>query len=248
MLSFKLDRSNRLCRVSGRSRSMGLQGGNSLLIIFILFFTCICTPTTSSQLMSSRHDEQAPCKTVNCGMGTCQETLGLPPGYVCNCNSGWTKLPLLWPSCIIPNCTINYQCGGEPPLPPPPPPPLIPPPIDVSLPCLLVWCGDGVCVASGTSHECQCNQGSVNLGGLQTLPCFQKCNLGADCTNVELGTPAAPPPPPPLKSSASPGNGNSSPPSPSAPPRNGLANAPNCSKSYRALSWTILALIVLVWI
>ncbi|KAL3735349.1 hypothetical protein ACJRO7_024476 [Eucalyptus globulus] len=123
--------------------------------------------------------------------------------------------------------TFNYQCGGEPPL--PPLPPLPPPPL--SLACFLVFCGDGDCVASADGHECQCHQGSANMLGLPALPCVQKCNLGAEC-DVGFGPPATPPPPsPPVKSSASPGN-----------------DAPSCSWNYRALSWMLLAAIVVLWI
>ncbi|KAK3426034.1 hypothetical protein EUGRSUZ_F02570 [Eucalyptus grandis] len=154
---------------------MALQDVNSLLLISILFLTCICAPA-SSQLMSSRHDEEDACKTVDCGMGKCQVKPDVVPGYVCVCDSGWTKpqlLGLTWPSCVIPNCTFNYQCGGEPPL--PPLPPLLPPPL--SLACFLVFCGDGDCVASADGHECQCHQGSANMLGLPALPCVQKCEF-----------------------------------------------------------------------
>ncbi|KAF8026803.1 hypothetical protein BT93_F3323 [Corymbia citriodora subsp. variegata] len=201
MVSFKLGRGNRLCRVSGRSRSMGLQDGNSLLLIFILFLTCICTPA-SSRLESSRHDEANACETVNCVMGTCRET-DVWPGSVCDCFSGWTKLGIL-PPCIIPNCSFTNQCGGEPPLPLPPIPSLLPPipsflpPINFSLsmaPCLLMFCGDGDCVPSGSSHQCQCHQGSANLLARPDLPCLRQY-------------------------------------------------APNCSRSYRALSWMLLAVII----
>ncbi|XP_030525459.1 uncharacterized protein LOC115737474 isoform X2 [Rhodamnia argentea] len=210
-----------------------------LLVIFILFFTCICNPT-SSQLMSTRHDQEAKCGTVDCGMGTCRETPAVLPGFACDCYSGWSRPQLggwvVWPSCIVPNCSINYECGGEPPVPPSPPPPLFLPLVNFSLPCLFVLCGDGECVPSGNTYECQCHQGSANLLGLPIFACVQKCNLGADCSNLGLGPPATGPPPSPLKSSASPGTG--------------LAGAPNCSRSYRALSWMmmLLAAMAVSWI
>ncbi|KAL3735348.1 hypothetical protein ACJRO7_024475 [Eucalyptus globulus] len=170
---------------------MGLQDANGLLLIFILFFTCLCTPA-SSRLMSSRHDEETVCGKLDCGMETCRETPGAVPRYACDCYSGWTKPQMLGfivgPSCVIPNCTMNYRCGGEPPMP---------------HPCLLVFCEDGDCVANGESHRCQCHQGSVNLMG----------NLGPDC-DIGFGSRATSPSPLSLlRSSALLGNSESSPPS-----------------------------------
>ncbi|KAF8026801.1 hypothetical protein BT93_F3321 [Corymbia citriodora subsp. variegata] len=227
---------------------MGLQDGNRLLIIFILFFTCICTPV-SSHLQSSRHDHGYECQEVNCLMGTCRETPGLGFGFDCDCYSGWTKLKLLnltLPLCFIPNCTIDYQCGGETPMPLPPPPPFqFPPPLNLSTfaSCFLVWCGDGECVASGKGHKCECPQGSTNFLGLADLPCFQQCNLGADCSNVAFVSPATPPLPMVSANLKSP-----PPPPSSAPARNGSAEASICWRDYHALLRMLLVVAVLLWI
>ncbi|XP_047966730.1 uncharacterized protein LOC125211085 [Salvia hispanica] len=133
-----------------------------------------------------------PCKEAFCGQGTC-----VPPtsgtNYTCTCKLGW-KHGFDARACILPICTIDFECGNNAPPPPPPPPPpglTIPPFLDPSSACFLVWCNEGTCVANGTKHTCVCNNGSSNFLNLPEYPCFKTCSIGLDCNS-----PPAPPPPP----------------------------------------------------
>ncbi|KAL4559963.1 hypothetical protein LXL04_032109 [Taraxacum kok-saghyz] len=140
------------------------------------------------------------CANVTCGEGHCvPDLMGLL--FHCECNPGWKTIqvgPMSFGSCIIPNCTVDFSCGGtEPPTPPFPP-------INFTSPaCNLVWCGDGDCVVNGTTgHYCRCHERAANLFKNPELICMQQCYLGGDCNRLGLG-----PPPPPPPSSASPGAG-----------------------------------------
>ncbi|XVE52138.1 hypothetical protein DITRI_Ditri02bG0098300 [Diplodiscus trichospermus] len=145
--------------------------------------------------------------------GTCEASYNSVLGFDCQCNPGWRKIqigPLTFPSCLIPNCTVDFHCGGESP-PAPPPPASLPPPANQTSHCDLVWCGDGKCASNGTGHVCHCNQGSENLFNSSGLACFKPCYFGADCQGLGLGLPLGrpqPPPPPPPSSSSSHANGN----------------------------------------
>ncbi|KAI3512630.1 hypothetical protein L1887_19948 [Cichorium endivia] len=146
---------------------------------------------------------QDACTNVTCGEGKC--VLNDPLGLLshCDCNPGWKTIQIgLMPigSCIIPNCTMDFSCGGT----EPPTPPL--PPINFTSPCNLVWCGDGDCMvdATGTGHYCQCHERAANLFSNPEFICIQQCYLGGDCNSLGLG----PPPPPPSGASPGPGGKN----------------------------------------
>ncbi|KAJ6963407.1 hypothetical protein NC652_001894 [Populus alba x Populus x berolinensis] len=174
-------------------------------IHLLLFF--LMAATVSSTLQGDV------CALINCGQGTCQASNASLLGFECECSSGWKKIeigPLTFPSCVTPNCTsTDLGCGNGA---SPSPAACQPPPFNLSNPCNLVWCGDGTCVANGTGHICQCNEGSSNLLSETDLACFKQCSLGADCIGLLLGMSPSPPsvqlPPPPLplppSSSASP--------------------------------------------
>ncbi|KAK9115663.1 hypothetical protein Sjap_014610 [Stephania japonica] len=153
-----------------------------------------------------------------CGQGTCKpsNTTSIFP-FECDCFPGWKPIKLglvTFPSCVLPNCTVDMNCGGSAPpslSPPFPPFPTLP---NFTDPCALTWCGDGTCVANETEHLCKCNEGSGNLMNMTAMA----CSLGADCSGIILG-PLSPPSP----SSALP------PPNPSAPspPNNGASAVQN---------------------
>ncbi|KAL3598458.1 hypothetical protein D5086_006376 [Populus alba] len=172
------------------------------------------------------------CALINCGEGACKASNASVLGFDCECYSGWKKIqigPLTFPSCIVPNCTVDFGCGNG--APPPPPPP----PFDLLNPCNLVWCGDGTCVANGTGHICQCTEDSANLFNMTGFACLKKCYLGADCTDLVLGkSPPSPPPPAPTSSATS--------------ILNGLLEASNSFKHLCALSMILLAAAFQTWL
>ncbi|GMY34114.1 delta and Notch-like epidermal growth factor-related receptor [Fagus crenata] len=212
----------------------------TLISFHCLLFTLFsCNLTASStQLMSNPLPDIV--YLINCGQGTYKASNASLLGFECECNPGWTTIqigPLSFPSCVIPNCTIDFQCGKGTPAPSPPAAPVLPNPNN---PCALVWCGDGTCVTNGTGYKCQCNDGSANLLNSQALACFKECYLGGDCNGLELGlifphqSSPLPPPPPPLSSSTS--------------SRDGSKEIPNCSRSSHALTTIMLAAIFLTWL
>ncbi|KAM7509450.1 hypothetical protein LguiA_019903 [Lonicera macranthoides] len=117
-------------------------------------------------------------------------------GYDCECYPGWAKPvvgPVTFPSCFVPNCTLNLGCTGGAPSPQPFPVPLpLPPRLNISDPCGSTWCGDGVCLTNGTSYTCQCNEGALNLMNSTSYPCLKPCSLGSDCYGLHLPLPPSP--------------------------------------------------------
>lgn len=140
--------------------------------------------------------EEFVCQFANCGEGTCKAPPKgtLFPPFDCECNPGWKKIELFnitLPPCLLPNCTLNLDCGSSPTPPPPPPllPPLLPPqipPINFSDPCNYTFCGDGSCVRTDPGYICKCNEGAANLLNLPGLLCAKPCSLGADCSGLHL--------------------------------------------------------------
>ncbi|KAD4585235.1 hypothetical protein E3N88_22836 [Mikania micrantha] len=66
------------------------------------------------------------CKDKDCGQGKCVADQPVPELlFHCECDVGWKTImvgPMPFGSCIIPNCTIDFSCGGKyPPTPPLPP-------------------------------------------------------------------------------------------------------------------------------
>ncbi|KAL5756279.1 hypothetical protein ACOSQ2_021025 [Xanthoceras sorbifolium] len=173
----------------------------SLIFLFSLFTFCNLTATCTDQLTANANPiEGVACSLINCGQGRCVSSNASLVGVDCECNPGWKKIQigaLTFPSCIIPNCTVNFNCSNESP-PPLPPPAAVIPPLNLSDPCALVWCGDGSCAPSENGHACHCFPGSENLFGNSAYVCLKQCNLGGDCKGLGLGLPG--PPPPPTKS------------------------------------------------
>ncbi|KAI3852363.1 hypothetical protein MKX03_018843 [Papaver bracteatum] len=165
----------------------------TILLPFFIVFIVLNSKLGNSQLPLP--DPSAGlCDAVNCVHGKCNSIDTFIP--VCDCNPGWKNLQIVnitFPLCIIPNCTIDFDCGGT----------SLPPPALFLTACL--WCGDGTCVKDGDANVCQCSQGSANLLNKKDLPCFKECSFGADCINLgfDFGSPPAswtengtsPPPP-----------------------------------------------------
>ncbi|XP_021298771.1 uncharacterized protein LOC110427540 [Herrania umbratica] len=180
-----------------------------LLLILLSFCTSTVTATSSHVTLNQANPIQdIACLFRKCGQGTCKASNNSLLGFDCECLPGWRKIqigPFTFPSCLIPNCTVDFECGNGSPSRPPPPASL-PRPANLTTHCDLVWCGDGKCVTNGTGHICQCNQGSQNLLNSFGLACFKPCYFGADCQGLGLDLPLGltqPPPPPPPSSSLS---------------------------------------------
>ncbi|XP_062213580.1 uncharacterized protein LOC133914496 [Phragmites australis] len=127
------------------------------------------------------------CSTVACGKGNCTVAPGAL-GYRCECDPGWAQLhvgdDLRFLPCVIPNCSIDRACSNDSSAPAP-----LPPPKNFSLdPCELAYCGTGgTCRnGSGLSYHCECKEGFSNLLNITTMPCFQNCSIGADCTSIGI--------------------------------------------------------------
>ncbi|KAL4333452.1 hypothetical protein GQ457_07G032020 [Hibiscus cannabinus] len=207
----------------------------SFLLLFLLFSfaTSTVSVTTTSSHVTSNPFAGIGCSIIDCGQGTCQASSNSLLGFECLCKPGWKKFqtgPFTFPLCLIPNCTIDFQCGqGSPSL----PPASFPPPANQTSHCDLVWCGDGECVSNGTGHICQCRQGSENLFNSSALACFKPCYFGADCQALDL--PFGNPPPPPA-SSNNPGSYD-----------NGLKDVPSCSGTPRGLTVIMVVAACLTW-
>ncbi|KAK9069763.1 hypothetical protein SSX86_010159 [Deinandra increscens subsp. villosa] len=170
------------------------------------------------------------CQDKDCGEGKCVPDLILPDLlFHCECNVGWSTImvgPMSFGSCIIPNCTVDFSCGGK----YPPTPPL--PPLNLTIsPCSLVWCGDGDCVVNGTDHYCQCHDRAANLLHDPKLICMQQCYLEGDCAHLDLF------PQPPPSSMAAPGGG----PLPPSPPSPSSMASPNGRKNDASYTFTKLS-------
>lgn len=139
------------------------------------------------------------CKLMNCGKGTCNASssvqfLNIVP--VCECEAGW-KQPSVGYSfsflpCVIPNCTLTANCGGNAPSSAPTPVnhPPIKSPTDLLNPCKLgvSVCGKGSCaVESEFGYSCNCNEGYENLLNMTAGPCLKPCSIGADCSQLGIG-------------------------------------------------------------
>ncbi|XP_057969829.1 uncharacterized protein LOC131158907 [Malania oleifera] len=204
------------------------------LLLFSLFFSSAPSAAASAELISTtpRQDLDR-CEFVKCGEGTCNTSTDSVLGFHCECKPGWKKLKighLSFPSCVVPNCTVNFQCGND--SAPPPPPPPASTNESSSDPCASAWCGDGTCVAHGDGFKCACNEGSTNLLNKTSLGCFKQCYFGEDCGGVKYGDfPNSPP------SSASMNSSNSS---------AGVASC--CSRKVGALPIVMLTAIFLKWV
>ncbi|KAF5204017.1 hypothetical protein FRX31_006396 [Thalictrum thalictroides] len=102
---------------------------SSYIILLFIFFIATAHGIDSTQPNDLPWVGLA-CEFIKCGEGKCVPSTGnntlLP--FDCECNSGWKKIEiggLTYPACVIPNCTIDFNCGTA--TPPAPPGSLLPP-------------------------------------------------------------------------------------------------------------------------
>ncbi|KAJ8637698.1 hypothetical protein MRB53_011965 [Persea americana] len=177
-----------------------------LLTLFILHLLQLLLLFCGTRAETEDPSTESICESVNCGQGQCKAENGtLFPSFECECLPGWKKVeigPITLPPCVLPNCTINFDCGSVSPSPSPPPAPLLPSAISFLDPCSYTLCGDGSCVRTdGLGYICKCNEGSANLLNMSGLACVKPCSLGADCYNLNI-RPFGPQEPPPSLSDA----------------------------------------------
>ncbi|KAM7512770.1 hypothetical protein LguiB_011645 [Lonicera macranthoides] len=96
----------------------------------------VVSSITSFPTISSSPIGDVVCSMVDCGQGTCKASNDTMVGYDCECYPGWAKPvvgPVTFPSCFVPNCTLNLDCTGGAPSPQPFPVPLpLPPRLNIS--------------------------------------------------------------------------------------------------------------------
>ncbi|XP_034696500.1 uncharacterized protein LOC117922477 [Vitis riparia] len=102
-----------------------------LLLLLIVSFLISSVKASSAVQLMDNSTQDPMCEFVDCGEGRCIASNGVL-GFDCECNPGWKKIrigPLTFPSCVVPNCTLDLQCGKGVSSPPPSPTPasLLPP-------------------------------------------------------------------------------------------------------------------------
>ncbi|XP_019180813.1 PREDICTED: adhesive plaque matrix protein 2-like isoform X1 [Ipomoea nil] len=131
------------------------------------------------------------CKADVCGKGTCKASNG-SFGYECECDAGWKQTRsqndtlFKFLPCIIPNCSLDFNCGEEAPAPAPNRA------VNSSIfePCHYADCGGGTCnKTSPLTFTCECKEGYYNLLNTTAFPCFKECALGMDCKDLGIGFP-----------------------------------------------------------
>ncbi|KAK7818231.1 hypothetical protein CFP56_041623 [Quercus suber] len=133
------------------------------------------------------------CKEVVCGKGTCkpsnQSAFFL---FECECDPGWKQANFglaqnfKFLPCVVPNCTINYSCMNA------------SSPVQdkgsranesILDPCHWTDCGGGFCnKTSNLTYSCECAKDYYNILNDTSLPCFQDCAIGMDCSNLGISS------------------------------------------------------------
>ncbi|KAM3707183.1 hypothetical protein ACB098_02G004900 [Castanea mollissima] len=133
------------------------------------------------------------CKDVACGKGTCkpsnQSAFFL---FECECYPGWKQASFglaenfKFLPCVVPDCTINYSCmnasfpvqdkgsrANE----------------SIFDPCHWTDCGGGFCnKTSNFTYSCECTKDYYNILNDTSLPCFQDCAIGIDCSTLGISS------------------------------------------------------------
>nr|POE50571.1 hypothetical protein CFP56_00034 [Quercus suber] len=138
-------------------------------------------------------NENDVCKEVVCGKGTCkpsnQSAFFL---FECECDPGWKQANFglaqnfKFLPCVVPNCTINYSCMNA------------SSPVQdkgsranesILDPCHWTDCGGGFCnKTSNLTYSCECAKDYYNILNDTSLPCFQDCAIGMDCSNLGISS------------------------------------------------------------
>ncbi|KAL9304488.1 hypothetical protein ACSQ67_021751 [Phaseolus vulgaris] len=106
---------------------MGIFIWKSLVLVSLctFFFTCEVSATSTQLISNLTQDVFNPCDFVYCGKGTCHLSSTELLGFTCDCESGWKKptfASFQLPPCVLPNCTVDLNCGNDSPSLPSSPP------------------------------------------------------------------------------------------------------------------------------
>ncbi|KAM1223023.1 hypothetical protein ACFX15_010149 [Malus domestica] len=131
------------------------------------------------------------CKQVECGRGACKFDMNEPLTFTCECEPNWKRTfdgddDLKFLPCVIPNCTLDYNCQ---PAPPSVPKKEVPHNLSAFDPCYWSYCGEGNCVRNSTYNYapiCECKSGSSNLLNVTAFPCYNECTLQPDCASLGI--------------------------------------------------------------
>ncbi|KAL7124015.1 hypothetical protein ABFS83_14G019800 [Erythranthe nasuta] len=173
----------------------------AILAVIIVLQSQAATSTIDLPLLPPTIGVGTVCEGIICGRGRCVPANNNTFGFVCECDPGWRQalpqdygFPRFMP-CVIPNCTLNYECTNGYRAPPPPPPP--PPPRENERgnpsyvdPCGLTDCGGGRCFRADTplGRTCECEEGFLNLFNSTDFPCYRQCAFGQDCPALGFNT------------------------------------------------------------
>ncbi|XP_023900477.2 uncharacterized protein LOC112012314, partial [Quercus suber] len=151
----------------------------------------ISSSNKSTSATPAFSDDDELCKDVVCGKGTCkpsnQSAFFL---FECECYPGW-KQASFGPAekfkflpCVVPDCTINYSCMNA------------SSPVQdkgsianesIFDPCHWTDCGGGFCnKTSNFTYSCECAKDYYNILNDTSMPCFQDCAIGMDCSTLGI--------------------------------------------------------------
>lgn len=156
---------------------------------FVLFLAIILVHQSNSAAANFTFPFGDACKEDVCGKGKCVASNNSTFGFECQCEPGWKQArsqdddSLKFMPCVIPNCTLNYNCAKT----PDPAPDKNKANSSIFDPCFWTDCGGGSCnKASFFTHKCECQEGYSNLFNSTAFPCFKQCSLGGDCANLGI--------------------------------------------------------------
>ncbi|KAL6532360.1 hypothetical protein OROGR_014330 [Orobanche gracilis] len=88
--------------------------------IILVFQVYSVTANISIPFLSPLLGNSNPCRESVCGKGNCVFSSNSTFGYECECDSGWKQAGpqddeyLKFLPCVIPNCTLDYDCANAP--------------------------------------------------------------------------------------------------------------------------------------
>ncbi|KMZ66765.1 hypothetical protein ZOSMA_289G00060 [Zostera marina] len=157
------------------------------------------------------------CEDVGCGNGNCtmsksnhsssssandgssySYSYNYSYSFQCSCEPGWNRSAASsyqYLPCVIPNCEFSDSCvqNRSSFLPKITPPEMPYDQNNIMNACTWAICGQGgTCVnTSSFNYKCNCEEGFINLLGMEGLPCYKPCpqnDPGAQCKQLGIGS------------------------------------------------------------